>query len=102
MLPLEPSHVFTVSFYKTPSGELRGAQLTHENLTAGITAIRALFPTSGALSSLDTIISSHSLSSAYGRAVAYAAIYEGTSFATVASSNVIGSNIGMSINLSKL
>ena len=82
--------MFSVSFYKTPSGQLRGAQLTHQNVTAGVAAIRALFPTSGALSSLDTIISSHSLSTPYGRAVAYTAIFEGASFATLASSKVIG------------
>ncbi|KAI0693739.1 acetyl-CoA synthetase-like protein [Cytidiella melzeri] len=98
----EPSHVFTVSFYATPSGAIRGAQLTHENITAGITAIRALFPSSGALSSLDTIVSSHSLSTAYGRAVAYTAIYEGANFATVASSRLIGLDVGASRDLSDL
>lgn len=86
--------MFSVSFYKTPSGQLRGAQLTHQNVTAGVAAIRALFPTSGALSSLDTIVSSHSLSTPYGRAVAYTAIFEGASFATLASSKVIGVSEG--------
>ncbi|KAI0086291.1 acetyl-CoA synthetase-like protein [Irpex rosettiformis] len=94
--------VFTVSFYTASSGKLRGAELTHQNVTAGVAAIRALFPTSGALSSLDTIISSHSLSTPYGRAVAYTAIFEGASFATVASSNVIGSGAGAARDLSDL
>ena len=45
-------------------------------------AIRALFPPSIALSTLDTIVSGHSLSTPFGRAVAYTALYEGACFAT--------------------
>ncbi|OBZ75164.1 Long-chain-fatty-acid--CoA ligase 5 [Grifola frondosa] len=86
----DPQEVFTVSFFSTPSGELQGTQLTHENLTAGVAATRALLPLSTAMSSLDTIISAFSLSTPYGRAVAYTAIYEGTSFATLESSKIIG------------
>lgn len=88
-LCLDPKQVFTVSFYVTAAGDLRGAQLTHENVTAGVTAIRALFPTSGAISPLDTIVSSNSLSTAFGRAVAYTAIFEGSNFATTSSSRII-------------
>ncbi|PPQ89064.1 hypothetical protein CVT25_006436 [Psilocybe cyanescens] len=85
----KPSDIFTVSFYRTPSGEIHGAQLTHENLTAGVAAVRALFPqANAALSSLDTVASAHALSTPYGRAVAYTAIYEGTSFASVAGSEL--------------
>ncbi|KAI0818899.1 hypothetical protein BC629DRAFT_1579348 [Irpex lacteus] len=98
----EPSQVFTVSFYPDPSGKLLGAQLTHQNITAGVAAIRALFPTSGTLSSLDTIVSSHPLSTAYGRAVAYTAVYEGASFATVDSSKVVGTDAGAAQDLSDL
>ncbi|KAG5644993.1 hypothetical protein DXG03_007270 [Asterophora parasitica] len=83
-----PSDVFTVSFYETEAGHVQGAQLTHENLTAGVAAVRALFPLSHALSPLDTLVSAHSLSTAYGRAVAYTAIFEGTSFASLESSKV--------------
>ncbi|KAI0340515.1 acetyl-CoA synthetase-like protein [Trametopsis cervina] len=98
----EPKEVFTVSFYSTPSGELHGAQLTHENITAGITAIRALLPSSGSLSALDTLVSSYSLSSAFGRAVAYTAIFEGTNFATLASSKIIDTDADVARDLSDL
>lgn len=80
--------MYTTSFYMTPSGKVQGAQLTHENFTAGVAAIRALFPAAMALSSLDTVVSAFPLSTAYGRAIAYTAIHEGTSFATVPSSEV--------------
>lgn len=84
-----------MSFYQTPSGEIHGAQFTHESITAGVTAIRALMPSSGSISSLDTIISAHSLSSAYGRAVAYTAVFEGANFATLSSSKIVGADGGM-------
>jgi acyl-CoA synthetase (AMP-forming)/AMP-acid ligase II len=84
----DPSDVFTVSFFESHPGHLQGAQFTHENMTAGVAATRALLPLSHALSSLDTIISAHSLSTPYGRAIGYTAIFEGTSFATLASSKL--------------
>lgn len=87
--PVDPQRVFSVSFHASPSGGLRGTQLSHENITAGVTAIRALFPSSGALSPLDTVVSAHSLSTPFGRAVAYTALYEGANFVTVASSKVL-------------
>jgi len=37
------------------------------------------------LSALDTIVSAHPLNTIYGRVIAYTAIYEGTSFATLSS-----------------
>ncbi|KAF5387106.1 hypothetical protein D9615_001868 [Tricholomella constricta] len=83
-----PSDVFTVSFFETETGHVQGAQLTHENMTAGVAAVRALFPMSHALSPLDTLVSAHSLSTSYGRSIAYTAIFEGTSFASLASSKV--------------
>jgi len=82
------SDVFTVSFYQSDSGLLQGAQLTHENLTAGVAAVRALLPASHAFSLLDTIVSAYSMNSAYGRAIAYTAIHEGTNFASVPGSEV--------------
>ncbi|KIM48939.1 hypothetical protein M413DRAFT_438115 [Hebeloma cylindrosporum] len=84
----KPSDVFTVSFYESESGQVHGAQFTHENITAGVAAIRALLPMSNALSPLDTILSAHSMSTAYGRAIAYTAIYEGTSFASIPTSEL--------------
>ena len=57
-------------------------------MTAGVAAMRALLPLSHAMSSLDTVVSAHSLSTPYGRAIAYTAIFEGTSFATLKSSEL--------------
>jgi len=74
---------------------VRAAHFTHQNITAGVTAIRALLPPSTHLSALDTIISAHSLSTAFGRSVAYAALYEGTSFATLESSKHFQLDLGM-------
>lgn len=85
---LDPEDVFTVSFFESETGHLQGAQLTHENLTAGVAATRALLPLSSAISPLDTIVSAHNLSTAYGRAIAYTAIFEGTSFATLDSTRL--------------
>ncbi|KAG2077832.1 acetyl-CoA synthetase-like protein [Suillus decipiens] len=84
----QPGSAYTVSFFETPSGEMRCVQLSHENFTSGVTAIKALFPAAINLSTLDTIISSHSLSTPYGRAIAYAALFEGASFATLPSTGV--------------
>ena len=89
---IEPADVFTVSFYESESGQVHGAQLTHENITAGVAAIRALFPLSNALSPLDTVLSGHSMSTPYGRAIAYTAIYEGTSFASIPTSELYHSD----------
>ncbi|KAL0947122.1 hypothetical protein HGRIS_013254 [Hohenbuehelia grisea] len=86
--PPKPSDVFTVSFFENKSTGLQGAELTHENFTAGTAAIRALLPLANAISPLDTIVSGHSLSTAYGRAIAYTALYEGTSFATLTSTKM--------------
>jgi long-chain acyl-CoA synthetase len=63
-------------------------QLSHENFTSGVTAIKALFPAAVNISTLDTIVSSHSLSTPYGRAIAYAALFEGASFATLPSTGI--------------
>ncbi|KAF8160591.1 hypothetical protein BJ912DRAFT_1150914 [Pholiota molesta] len=78
--------VFTMAVYES-GGQIHGAQFTHENMTAGVAAVRALFPTNP-LSSLDTVLSTHSMSTPYGRAIAYTAIYEGTSFASLPSSEL--------------
>ncbi|KAF8212433.1 hypothetical protein K438DRAFT_1567350 [Mycena galopus ATCC 62051] len=88
----KPTDVFTVSFFSSESGHIQGAQLTHENITAGVAAVRALLPLSYAFSQLDTIVSAHSMGTAYGRAIAYTAIYEGTSFASLESSKLFHAN----------
>ncbi|KAJ7109187.1 hypothetical protein C8R44DRAFT_986224 [Mycena epipterygia] len=84
----KPSDVFTVSFFASESGHIQGAQLTHENLTAGVAAVRAMLPLSHAFTALDTVVSAYSMATAYGRAVAYTALFEGTSFATLESSKL--------------
>lgn len=86
--PPQPGTAYTVSFFETPSGGMRCVQFSHENFTSGVTAIKALFPATINLSTLDTIVSGHSLSTPYGRAIAYAALFEGASFATLPSTGV--------------
>lgn len=86
--PPAPDDVFTVSFSKSASGSLEGVQFTHENFTAAVAAVRTLFPPSNGLSSLDTIVSAHSLSTPFGRSIAYTALYESTSFATLSSTKL--------------
>ncbi|KAJ2917592.1 hypothetical protein MD484_g2778, partial [Candolleomyces efflorescens] len=82
----KPTDVFSISFYEAENGLIQGAQLTHANVTAGVAAIHALLPAANAFTPLDTITSAHSLSTTYGRTIAYTALYEGTSFATLVSS----------------
>ena len=78
---------------------MRTAHFTHENVTSGVTAIRALLPPSTPLSALDTIVSAHSLSTAFGRSVAYTALYEGSSFATLESSKLFQLDLGITYHL---
>ncbi|KAJ7738483.1 acetyl-CoA synthetase [Mycena maculata] len=84
----KPGDVFTVSFFASESGHIQGAQLTHANLTAGVAAVRALLPLSHVFSQVDTIVSAHPMGTAFGRVIAYTALFEGTSFATLESSKL--------------
>lgn len=84
----DASDVFSVSFHEEQSGGLGSTKFTHENVTAGVAAVRAMLPSSNMLSALDTIVSAHPLNTIYGRVIAYTALYEGTSFATLFSANV--------------
>jgi long-chain acyl-CoA synthetase len=68
--------------------------LTHENLTAGVAGVRALLPASHVFSPLDTVISAYSMNTAYGRAIAYTAIHEGISFASIPGSEVYRADEG--------
>ncbi|KAF9227980.1 hypothetical protein BS17DRAFT_774561 [Gyrodon lividus] len=85
---VHPSDPFTLVFFETSFGDLQGVRFTHSNFTAGVTAIRSLFPPSIALSTLDTVVSGHSLNTPFGRAVAYTALYECASFATLESARM--------------
>jgi long-chain acyl-CoA synthetase len=89
----DPNDVFTIAY---SDSQREGIQFTHENVTAGVTAIRALFPISNPLSSVDTIISAFSLSTPFGRAIAYTALYEAAHFTTLKSTTVFGGSGGES------
>jgi long-chain acyl-CoA synthetase len=78
---------------------VRAAHFTHQNVTSGVTAVRALLPPATPLSALDTIVSAHSLSTAFGRSVAYTALYEGSSFATLESSKLFQLDLGITYHL---
>ncbi|KZT59819.1 acetyl-CoA synthetase-like protein [Calocera cornea HHB12733] len=78
--------VISVTFYgNAADGRPIGAEITHQNLTAGVTAVMNLFASGKSITATDTIISAFSLASPFGRAVAYAAVYNGAAFATVPS-----------------
>ena len=94
-----PDDVFTTSFYRDTNDEVQAAHFTHQNVTSGVTAIRALLPPATPLSALDTIVSAHSLSTAFGRSVAYTALYEGSSFATLESSKLFQLDPGITYDL---
>ena len=68
-------------------------------MTAGVAATRALFPLNGAITSSDSIISSHTLSSPFGRAIAYTALYEGAHFCTTETTAVFKKREGTSISV---
>ncbi|KZP20846.1 acetyl-CoA synthetase-like protein [Athelia psychrophila] len=84
----KPDDIYTVSFFTAENGQMQGANLSHRNFTAGVAATRVLLPLSSNFSSLDTVVSAHSLNTTFGRTVAYTALYEGTSFATLNSSQM--------------
>lgn len=63
-------------------------QFTQQNLTAGVAATRSLLPISSPLTPQDTIVSAFSLSTPYGRTIAYTSLYEGTSLATLNSARI--------------
>lgn len=87
--PTDPNHVFTIAFSKTPNKVgTRAVEFTQQNLTSGIAAIRSLLPVSSPFTPLDTVVSAFSLSTPYGRTIAYAAVYEGTSLATLDSTRI--------------
>ena len=78
-------------------------QFTQQNLTAGVAATRSLLPVASPLTPLDTILSAFSLSTPYGRTIAYTAVYEGTSLATLNSARIFTGNEGGEVtDLSRL
>ena len=67
-------------------------ELTQQNLTAGVAATRSLLPVSSPPTPLDTVASAFSLNTPYGRTIAYTALYEGTSLATLDSARTFAGN----------
>ncbi|KAG8970346.1 hypothetical protein FRC03_009619 [Tulasnella sp. 419] len=86
--PPEPTDVFTVSFTGVANDHPIGTQLTHMNITAGVAALQHIFPMAKAFTQEDHILSSHSLSTAFGRSLLYTALLRGSSFSTVASTKI--------------
>ncbi|KAG9000980.1 hypothetical protein FRB94_005056 [Tulasnella sp. JGI-2019a] len=84
-----PNDVFTVTFTGLENGQPQGVQLTHVNVTAGVAALQHIFPMSKAFSPDDTILSSHSLTTPFGRSMAYTALLKGCNFATLPSTSVL-------------
>ncbi|KAI6165643.1 hypothetical protein EDD17DRAFT_1793649 [Pisolithus thermaeus] len=83
-----PDDLYMLAFFEAPSGRMQAVRFTHENMTFGVAAIRTLFPPSMALSGVDIIVSNHSLSTPYGLAIAYSALHENASFATIDSTRL--------------
>ncbi|KAF9653146.1 acetyl-CoA synthetase-like protein [Thelephora ganbajun] len=97
--PTDVNHVFTIAFSKTPSGTgFQAVQFTQQNLTAGVAATRSLLPVSSPFTPLDTIVSAFSLSTPYGRTIAYTAVYEGTCLATLNSAQIFTGNEGVRLD----
>ncbi|KAF8590544.1 acetyl-CoA synthetase-like protein [Ramaria rubella] len=78
----EPNDIINVSFFADTNGDLRGSQISHANIIAGVTAARLLFPVGEPISSSDTLLSMFSLRSAFGRSIIYTALYEGANIIT--------------------
>ncbi|KZT44133.1 hypothetical protein SISSUDRAFT_977041 [Sistotremastrum suecicum HHB10207 ss-3] len=87
--PPQVSDAFTAAFYEVQGGQPQGAQLTHENVTSGVLVTRAFLPIDKALSPSDTVYSAYPLATPFGRAIAYAALYEGTNFSTLNSTLLV-------------
>jgi len=85
----QPDRVFSTSFYDEVDGVPLGVRLTHQNLTAGPTAIRQFFTLTAPLGPNSTIYSAFPLASPFGRAIAYTALFEGCNFATLNSTSVV-------------
>ncbi|GJJ12182.1 hypothetical protein Clacol_006423 [Clathrus columnatus] len=70
--PNDPNAIFSIYLYETSKGELQGTQLTHVNVTAGVTSARLFFPANDAMTPTDTLLSIFQLSTPFGRALALA------------------------------
>ncbi|QRW14801.1 AMP binding enzyme [Ceratobasidium sp. AG-Ba] len=72
--------VFMISYYGDEAGQPKAVQLTHQNMTAAVVSGRGLFAISSPISTNDRILSSFSLNTPFGMAVALQALWEGASF----------------------
>ncbi|KAF8610857.1 hypothetical protein BDV93DRAFT_503518, partial [Ceratobasidium sp. AG-I] len=74
--------VFMISYYGDELGQPKAVQLTHQNMTAAVVSARGLLPVSSPMSASDRVLSSFSMNTPFGLAVAFQALYEGASFST--------------------
>ncbi|PVG02165.1 acetyl-CoA synthetase-like protein [Serendipita vermifera] len=81
--PPVPADVSSAHFFEIQNSNLRGVQFTHQNIVAGATAVLNIFPTIGTWSAKDSVVSTHNVSTPYGRSILYAALYGGAHFTTV-------------------
>lgn len=63
-------------------------------MTAAVTSTRLVLPLENAISATDSIVSVHSLSTPFGRALAYTALYECTNFTTTKSTELFKADNG--------
>ncbi|KAG9095237.1 hypothetical protein FS749_010827 [Ceratobasidium sp. UAMH 11750] len=74
--------VFMISYYGDELGQPKAVQLTHQNMTAAVVSARGLFTVSSPVSLNDRILSSFSMNTPFGMAIALQALWEGASFVT--------------------
>ncbi|KAG8906712.1 NAD-dependent malic enzyme, mitochondrial [Tulasnella sp. 403] len=90
--PPSPTDVYTVTFTEVDDHQPHGVQLTHLNLTAGVAVTQHIFPRGKPFAPRDSIVSCHSLTTPFGRSVAYTALLRGCSFTTLPSTSIFHSN----------
>ncbi|KDQ12388.1 hypothetical protein BOTBODRAFT_176607 [Botryobasidium botryosum FD-172 SS1] len=85
----KPEDIVTTSYYDIKGETLIGVDLTHQNFTAGPTVIRHMLSIAAPFSPSSRILSAHSLSTPFGRALAYTALYEGSGIAALESTKIV-------------
>ncbi|KAF9514878.1 hypothetical protein BS47DRAFT_1392137 [Hydnum rufescens UP504] len=94
----QPTDLFSTTFYDEHNEIPIGVQLTHQNLTAGPAAVRQFFTLTTPLSSSSTVLSAFPLSTPFGRAIAYYALFEGCNFATLNSTSLLNGSVSPSLD----
>lgn len=83
-----PERVYTVSCSRTAVGQLSATQFTHANFVAATAAFMTLSPYSPVTCPIETILSSYSPSTPFGRSIVYAALLRVANFTTTDSANI--------------